>query len=161
MTSSKRSGSADSKRKKQLVYGIVNDNIIFIEEHRALALAALQDAVHASVTWAEAMSYLPTDFQKEVRDRLPEDAEPPADNAPFNPGILAFYGDEWPFPNQDMLDFLPRSVLDLGTVDETVLSGPRVDIPSHAKDPALALLANRGWMTTRNDVLVARAVEIA
>lgn len=61
------------EEKNELLYGQVENGLVFIPKHRAEELIAIQEAIHAAKTWGEFWALLPHQAREEYADLLRSD----------------------------------------------------------------------------------------
>jgi len=146
---------------KNLVYAPLEGyGLVFLPVARARFLAATYHAISASKTWGEVRRSMPAKAWSDVRGML-EDEEIPADDAKFDGDAIPGFGDgDWPgFPAQEMLqkNFLPKDVIDLGAVRDTVLNGSYLELPESLEPRILELLRAHGYTVTKDVELMTKA----
>jgi len=114
-------------------------------------------AIEESKTWGEFLNSLPPHIDSEVKSNLDASDDP---KRKFEADGVPGYADgDWPaFPNQLMIDFLPKSVIAMGKIESTIFDGDRLDIPERNASAACAELRRLGWNVERDDQKVIRAV---
>ena len=114
--------------------------------------------IEESKTWGEFLYALPPHIDSEVKSNLDASDDP---KRKFEADGVPGYADgDWPaFPNQLMIDFLPKSVIAMGKIESTIFNGDRLDIPERNASAACAELRRLGWNVERDDQKVIRAVE--
>ncbi len=122
-----------------------NDSLVVIPRGEAERLAALNDALESSNTWGEFLDAVSVDrvTLDELSDKFDE---LPARDVPFDPNDICGFADgDWPaWPMAKMLDWLPASVQELGTLQSTVLNGYALKIDEDLVDEVIAALAAEG-----------------
>jgi hypothetical protein len=142
------------------VLGIAGDWLVVMPLSEARRLAALEEALWESRTWGAFRSRIADDPQTlaELRERF--DGHLPDPAGPFHADDIPGHADgSWPsWPAQAMLDWLPRSVQALGTIEESVFNGPLLRLDEAVRGEVLDAMAAEG-IECREDSrgLVARA----
>ncbi len=139
---------------EDLVYGEALGSLVFLRRTRARDLATVGALLKRDVTWGNVRASVSPSLFKEIQERYPDDELPPNEE-PFD----AEWMDEisWPFPHQEQIALLPRDVVALGSIEETVFDGERLDIPTAAEAAAIERLRAHGYNVERDDALVRRA----
>jgi hypothetical protein len=128
------------------VLDMFDDALVIIPLGEARRLAALNDALETSVTWGEFLTSVGSDVETRIYlDDSYDDGLPHADES-FDPDELPGFSDGiWPsFPKQAMLDWLPQSLLKLGTIKTTVFGGSFLHIEGYLAADVIRALANEG-----------------
>ncbi len=141
-----------------LVYGVAGDNLVFIDAQLAQDLAALR---HDFGTWGQARAGLSASQWGRIAESL-EDGELsiPGDDEPFDLDYMPGFADgDWPeWPEQMMLDWMPREVLDTyGRREDSVLNGEFAFIDPAREADVVAALQQLGWSATKDESLVSKA----
>lgn len=122
-----------------------NDSLVVIPRGEAQRLAALNDALESSNTWGEFLDAVSVDqvTLDELGDRFDE---LPARDGPFDPNDIYGFGDgDWPaWPMAKMLEWLPESVRNLGTVERTLMNGEFLQLDESLTDEVIEALAAEG-----------------
>jgi hypothetical protein len=136
---------------EDLVYGEALGSIVFMRRTRARDLATVGALLERDVTWGNVRASVSPSFFKEIQEVYPDDELPP-DEAPFD----AEWMDEssWPFLHQEQIALLPKDVVALGSIEDTVFDGERLDIPTAAEAAAIERLRAHGYNVERDDDLV-------
>jgi hypothetical protein len=86
---------------------------------------------------------------------LDAEENPPPDTQELDHEALDGDGDFRYFPEQLMLDFIPKLVQErYGRVEETVFNGPILILDPDHESKIVAVLRNRGFSVQRNDALM-------
>jgi hypothetical protein len=128
------------------VFDVFDDGLIVISLDEALRLAALNDALEISTTWGEFLASVGGDGEIwTYLNGCYDDGLPPAEES-FDPDELPGLAEgDWPtFPKQAMLDWLPDSVLKLGTIKTGAFGGSFLHIEEHLADDVIKVLAEEG-----------------
>jgi hypothetical protein len=141
------------------VLDVFDDGLVVMPLDEARRLAALNDALEVSSTWGEFLRLTVGDsgtmgYVQEQYEDLPNEAD--AFDADELPGFSDGY---WPTsPKEAMLDWLPQSVAQLGTIMPSAFAGRYLRIDEHRRHEAIQALAAEG-IECREDTedLVVRA----
>jgi hypothetical protein len=149
MESSKKLGTDPSSR--DLIYGEApNGGLVFMERSKALENIAFR----AAATWGDFRKGAPTLYERALAD-LDAEENPPPDTQELDHEALDGDGDFHYFPEQLMLDFIPKLVQErYGRVEETVFNGPMLILDPDHESKIVAVLRNRGFSVQRNDALM-------
>lgn len=120
-----------------------DDSLVVMPLSEARRLAALNRALEDSSTWRELQAAIAEDpvtidYLKDAYDgELPDAADP------VDPEELPGFADgDWPlWPKRAMLDWLPASVVELGTVRSTLMNDPYLELDASRFDDVVAALA--------------------
>ena len=144
------SGSGQVRVGDAYLIDVFNDGagegLVVIPEREARRLAALNDALEGSSSWGEFLSKV-TDDQESKRYLEDQYAgELPDPDEPFDADTIPGFADgDWPtWPKQAMLDWLPASVKALGTIGQTAINGPVLQLDESLRDTVLEALAAEG-----------------
>ena len=142
---------------RNVIAGIFDNTITFIERHRLDDLLQIRLAIEESKTWGEFFHLLPLHITSGVKSNLDASYDP---KRKFEADEVPGYADgDWPaFPHQLMIDFLPRSLIAMRKIESTIFNGDRLDIPERNASAACAELRRLGWNVVRDDQKVIRAV---
>ncbi len=97
--------SGDVGGRAEVVYGEIQDGLVFIPVEEARELAGLREALGTSKTWGEFRARVPKERYEEALERLPqneereegEEVEEPAPEARFAPEEIGGFADgDWP-----------------------------------------------------------------
>lgn len=121
--------------------------LVAIPRSEARRLAALNDALERSKSWGEFMNAVADDAA--TRSYLEDafDGDLPDADRPFNAEEVPGFADgDWPtWPQQAMLEWLPSSVEELGTIETTMFSGDYLHLDESLFDDAVEALAAEGF----------------
>jgi len=145
---------------RNVIAGIFDDTITFIERRTLDDLLQIRLAIEESKTWGEFFHLLPPHIASGVKSNLDASYDP---EQKFETDEVPGYADGgWPaFPNQLMIDFLPRSVIAMGKIESTIFDGDRLNIPERIASAACSELRRLGWNVERDDQKVIRAVGLS
>jgi hypothetical protein len=149
MESSKKRGTDPSSR--DLIYGDApNGGLVFMERCKAFENIAFR----AAVTWGDFRKGAPTLYERALAD-LGAEENPPPDTQELDHEALDGDGDFHYFPEQLMLDFIPKLVQErYGRVEETAFNGPMLILDSDHESKIVAALRDRGFSVLRHDALM-------
>jgi hypothetical protein len=126
---------------------VFNDSLVVIPLGEARRLAALNDALQNSQTWGEFLDAVARDLAtaRELAAKFGD--ELPAREDAFDPDdIYGFADGDWPaWPMQKMLDWLPESVQQLGTIQATAINGDALEIDEDLLQEVIEALAAEGF----------------
>ncbi len=150
-----------STLKRHMTYGKSPrepENMIVMRHERAIELAQTWSAMKESRTWGEFRKKAPPKMYEEAIDLLTDEPRPKATQK-FEMDAISGVGDgDWPgFPEQEMLELLPKSVINLGKISVAMINGYMLELPSSAVPATLRILTAKGWAVERDDDLVFRA----
>ena len=122
-----------------------NDSLVVIPRGEAQRLAALNDALENSKTWGEFLDAVSAD-QITLEELADKCEKLPVRDAPFvADDINGFADGDWPaWPLVGMLEWLPESVQELGTVEHTLMNGTSLVIGEGLLDAVIDALAAEG-----------------
>jgi hypothetical protein len=134
-----------------LIYGeVAFSGLVFMERSKALENIAFR----AAVTWGDFRKGAPTLYERAL-EVLDAEENPPPDTQELDHEALDGDGDFPYFPEQLMLDFIPKLVQErYGRVEETVFNGPVLILDPDHESKIVAVLRNRGFSVQRNDALM-------
>jgi hypothetical protein len=149
MGSSKKRGIDPSSR--DLIYGKApNGGLVFMERGKAFENLAFR----AAVIWGDFRKGAPTLYERVLAD-LDAEEDPPPDTQKLDHEALDGDGDFHYFPEQLMLDFIPKLVQErYGRVEETAINGPMLILDPDHESKIVAVLRNCGFSVQRNDALM-------
>jgi hypothetical protein len=139
------------RHERQLVYGVINDSLVFLPKRKAHRLARLWEAITAAKTWGELRAMLPRTAVREIRELYMGGEAGRNDvlsSAPFDYGdIGAISEGNWPdWPQQLMLDFMPKEVVDeYGQVEDSMHNGEFLKLDPTKADEMIARLRLCGF----------------
>jgi hypothetical protein len=126
---------------------VFNDSLVVIPRSEARRLATLNDALENARTWGEFLDAVRGDVatMRELAAKFGE--EVPAREVQFDPNdIYGFADGDWPvWPLQKMLEWLPDSMQQLGTVQTTAINGLMLEIDPDLVDDVIEALAAEGF----------------
>jgi HEAT repeat protein len=149
----------NNKGLKNIVFGEIDESLVFIARKKALELAETWDALTSSITWGEFRSLVPSKRFDEVVDLCCDDA--PSDDDPF-PGLdipAVSDGDYPEWPAKGMLKWVPQEVIEspYARIEDSVLNGRFLVLDTRGKDEILAAFRSAGFRCTEDQELVLRA----
>ena len=142
-----------------LLFDVFDGGLVVMPLGEAQRLASLNDALELSATWGEFLARVSDDRDTVAYLREEHDDLPAAEEAFDADELPGFAEGDWPtWPKQAMLDWLPSSVQELGTVEDTLLTGSFLHLDDDRQDEVIEALAAEG-ITCREDTddLVVRA----
>lgn len=137
-------GAVSRSGGRRLVWGQVEDSLLFVEAGLADALARVWGALHTSAEAGEALAKMPVAYAERFRDFFEGDidgcsTEDLIEAAAENESIL-----EW--PRQEMLGLLPLDVqIRFGRESFSGVSGPSLLVPVEAAADVVAALEAHGF----------------
>jgi hypothetical protein len=141
-----------------LVYGTIDDALVFIDRDLAQELALLRTGIG---TWGQARELLPPRRWQDIVERLEGwEKEPPASAEPFDLSQIPGYDDgDWPeWPAQLMLDWMPPELIArFGRSTASVLNGDFLDIAAQHEAALVTVLEGAGWTCIKDNALVRTA----
>jgi hypothetical protein len=143
-----------------LVYGEVDGGLIFMGEHRARSQAQIYEVLASATTWGELRGKLPEEtFREMVALQRDEQEAPPDDARPFAAAEFIPYveGDWPPWPAQQMLEWMPARVGELGSSEPSAVSGDSLALSPEREPEIVRALEGEGFTCRRDDDLVRRA----
>jgi hypothetical protein len=137
-------------RRLDLIYGNAPcGRLVFMERSKALENIAFWKAK----TWGDFRKGAPTLYERAL-SHLDNEEDAPLDSSELD-HELAADGDFLHFPEQLMLDFIPKLVQErYGRVEETMLNGPMLTLDPDHESKIVALLRTRGFSVQRNNALM-------
>ena len=161
---------AKSQIERDLVYGVVSDNVIVMHKAYAEELAQVRHTVDTAKTWKEFQELMPEKRYQEIMERMREYREDALDedeelvmpnpDDPFDSEELPGYFDgDWPgWPQQEMLDWLPKDLIKaFGNVQSSSLNGYFLEIAAEKQDDLVKALEARGYVLIHDEPLVKAA----
>lgn len=141
-----------------LVYGVVQESLVFIPRELAEDLAATWRAIKSSSTWGEFRTRLSPKRYAEIlkyMEDLPGDSEP--FGADIAPGVVEGDYPEW--PAQEMLRWVPEDIVrqDYSKTASSHLNGSFLVLDPDREDQIVTDFVAAGFRCTRNQTLVAAA----
>ncbi len=146
-----------------LVYGEIDDGLVFLPARRAHALVRLRESLANARTWGELRALLDEELWAEVQERrdvYDVVRSGGRDDAEFDPRLLAGYAEgAWPrWPANEMIDLLPTDLVQrYGKLTDTLLDGPFLCLYAQCEEELVGDLVERGWECERDDQLVLEA----
>jgi hypothetical protein len=111
-------------------------------------------AFRTAVTWGDFRKGAPALYERAL-SYLDCEENPPPDTRELDHEALDGDGDFRYFPEQLMLDFIPKSVQErFGKVEETVFSGPMLTLDPDHESEIVAVLRNDGFSVQRDNALI-------
>jgi hypothetical protein len=140
------------------VCDVCDDGLVVMPLREAQRLAKLNEALELSSTWGEFYAQVSDDRDTVAYLRERYDDDLPAVDRPFDADELCAEGD-WPvWPKQAMLEWLPPSVQDLGTVNDTLITGSFLHLDEGRQDEVIEMFEAEGIECREDrDNLVVRA----
>jgi hypothetical protein len=137
-------------RRFDLIYGNAPcGRLVFMERSKALENIAFRKAK----TWGDFRKGAPTLYERALSD-LDNEEEAPPDSSELD-HELAADGDFLHFPEQLMLEFIPKSVQErFGKVEESVFNGPMLILDPDHESEIVSALQNHGLSVQRDDSLM-------
>ena len=136
----------------------VTNHVACVPEDEALLLVQLWKALSGAKTWREFRQLAPEPYLSEAEERASTegDEDAPGDAQQFDMLSIWGLGDgDWPpFPQQQMIDWLPEAVLTMGEIIQTVHNGPILYIEAHRVDAVVSALEAVGFEVRRSDDIV-------
>jgi hypothetical protein len=140
---------ADTSRRLDLIYGAPCGRLVFMERSKALENIAFRNAK----TWGDFRNGAPTLYERALD--LNNEEEAPPDSSELDHEALAADGDFLHFPEQLMLEFIPKSVQErFGKVEESVFNGPMLILDPDHESEIVSALQNHGFSPQRDDSLM-------
>jgi hypothetical protein len=137
-------------RRLDLIYGNGPCGLVFMERSKALENIAFRKAK----TWGDFRKGAPTLYERALSD-LDNEEDAPPDSSELDHEALAADGDFLHFPEQLMLEFIPRSVQErFGKVEESVFNGPMLILEPDHESEIVSALQNHGFSPQRDDCLM-------
>lgn len=134
---------------EDLIYGDALNSLIFMTKQRAEDYEKLYKGLRAHSTWGELRKSVPAKIVKELVRRYGKLNG--AERFELN-------GDgDWPFPQQEQLEFLPKDVAALGEIQSTVFNGDMIEFPYNNEQEIVSRLRAHGFKVVKNDRLVRAA----
>lgn len=149
---------------KDLVYAEIEDSLVFLRREHALELVALRKTLDRCSSWRELRSRVSKERYDELaelcghEDGDPADADEDDDDFGGSVEGLMADGDYPEWPAQEMLDWMPPSVLgsEYAAVDDSVHNGPYLYLDPEKEAEIVALLRAEGYQVTKDERLVNR-----
>ncbi len=158
-------GTLTAEQQKDLVYAEIDESLVFIRREHALELVALRETLDRCSSWRELRSSVSKERHDELAELCGHEESDPADGDEDDddfPGSLEGLmadGDYPEWPAQEMLDWMPESVLDseYASVDDSVHNGEYLLLDPEREAEILALLRAEGYQVTKDEALVSKA----
>jgi hypothetical protein len=143
----------------RIIVGVdVTGHVGCVPEAEASLLVQLWKALSGAKTWREFRQLAPEPYLSEAEERASADGneDAPGDAQEFDMFSIWGVGDgDWPpLPQQVMIGWLPKSVLAMGEIIQTVYNGPILEIEAHRIDAVVAALGAVGFEVRRSDEIV-------
>jgi len=143
----------------RVIVGVdVTDHVACVPEDEALLLVQLWRALGSAKTWGEFRQLAPEPYLSEAGERASVDGEEGALADAHQFDMLSIWGlgdGDWPpFPQQQMIQWLPEAVLTMGEIVQTVHNGPILYIEAHCIDAVISALEAAGFEVRRSDEIV-------
>lgn len=138
-----------------VVLGHLNGSIVLVPQRRGHQLIAIRRAVASSETWGDLRAAIPEELRHDLDqlhgdDPVPDDAVPLADRP-----VPGWDDGDWPgSPAQEMLEWVPKAVRALGTVEQTTLNGPYLELAPDREPAILEALLAASFTAERDDAFV-------
>jgi hypothetical protein len=143
---------------KRIVYGILDDNLVFLPEDVAKAYASDHSAIWQLKTYGDARRFNPQGLN--VAPGLDEDDydEIPADEDAYDVTLTNEYvnGDWPPSAATIALDHLADDLDDLVVEVEHLMDPPTLELISISEADLVKRLKERGYVVRRDDDLIGR-----
>ena len=145
---------------ERFVLDVFDDGLVVIPIGEARRLAAVNDALERSTSWGEFLTSMSGDNETLAYLNEQYDEGLPGADEPFDAEeLLGFADGDWPaWPKREMLQWLPASVLRLGTPRECMVTGSFLHFDEDREDELVEALAAEG-IECRSDTegLIGRA----
>ena len=150
----------EPQRRPVIVLGIAaNAGVVCIPDARCRDLVEMYKIDKEGGTWGELRKRAPALVKEEIECRYWDQDDIPADADLLN--VLEIPGGEegdWPWPAQDMLDWLPLDIREaFGTVMSTTLNGEFLHIEPARLAELVKALESHEYECRRDDAAVTRA----
>ena len=144
---------ADGQAFEPFVYDEFNGGLVFIPEREAERLASLNDALEESATWGEFYERVRDDADTQQYLAYQYEDERPEPDEPFDAMDLPGFGEgDWPaWPSQKMLDWMPDSVVALGTLGATAINGDMLEFDPRSLRDVVDACAAEGIRCVEDD----------
>jgi len=142
------------------VVGTFDDSLVVIPFNQARRLSNLNDALENSQTWRDFRSSVGNDLATiSYLEAQYDDCVPDGDESFDADEILGFSDGSWPDnPKQRMIDWLPASVVKLGTVMQTAFGPSLLRIDPDLEAEVIEALAAEGQSCVEDtEDLISRA----
>ena len=160
---------------KDLVYGPIADNLVFMPRPAAERLIAVRGAINSSRTWGEFKQAMPADSYQHVvelmreaaeedtaeDEELPDHWEPDGETAFDAEQIPGFADGDWPeWPAQAALEWVPKDIQRRFGVEATSFhSGDSLELAIEQEAAIVAAFVEHGYTCSRDDTLLLRAYD--
>jgi hypothetical protein len=147
---------------ERVVYGVVQDSLVFIPVDDAEELANVHHALNVSTTWGEFRTSVPSDVYDEVLELIWGDE--PDGGAPFSAcDIPAVSDGDWPaWPAQEMLRWVPNEIQEqFGRVESSMHNGEFLTFDIRRQAQIVAAFERNGCECRNDEVLVNRACGVS
>ncbi len=145
-----------------LIYGEVDDRLVFIPRSQALELARLTGGVDDIGTWGGLKAAMSPVRWQEIVGRVADgdEARMPAADRPFDPDEIPGRAEsDWPeWPAQEMLNWMPADiVMRYGNEMESLTHGTFLSLDLGDEEEIVAALEYLDWTCEEDEALVAAA----
>lgn len=140
----------------RLVYGELEESLVFLAQEEAVKLARLHEALQTSTTWSEFKTKVSQDVYEETLELLDEEGPEPDPESDFLAGRIPGYEEgDWPsWPAQDMLHWIPKDVQErFGSAEPSAISGDSLLLPPEKEDEIVSAMEAHGYACSSNDTL--------
>lgn len=144
----------------EVIYGVKEDELVFIPRSTAEESARLWHAFETSATWRDFRKAVGTDLYNQVIDRIVQLDDPerkPRLSDPFDANAIPGYADgDWPtWHEQHALHWMPETVVArYGERDISIISGPFVVFHPDDEDAIVVELTAHGYKCVEDVKLV-------
>ena len=157
-----RSGTVRRRDSSRLVYGQVNESLVFIHRELAVDLARLWDALGSSSTWGEFRKGISPDRFRTLAERFADGGDCVPRDAEEFPGYdlpSVADGDYPEWPAQLMIDWVPSEIIDAryAKIVTSVFNGPFLVLDAACESAITADFRSHGFSLTKDLELVLRA----
>ncbi len=152
-----------SSKEKELVYGDLGYELVFIPRSLALELANTYTSLGTSQTWGEFKANVPAHVYEEVIERTSNSREAgkmPLPEDVFNSDDIFGYRDgDWPvWHRQEMLHWMPENIQEqYGTTQPSVLNGDYLELDPEKVHEIVKALEDQGYVCIEDVSLIREA----
>lgn len=141
---------------KQLVFGVVYDNLVLLPEDVARAYAADHQAILGFTTFSDARRYIPLGINPVPGLDAEYLEEEPEDDDPYDVKQTPEFQDgNWPPPAATIaLESLPPDLRDIGELVEHFPNFPTLEIDPATEEEVVRTLRDRGSEVVRDQELI-------
>lgn len=139
---------------RDLVYGEVGSDLVFIPRDRAEELAGVYAALQDASTWGDFKQRVSAERWQQAMSRL--DDEPSDGDLCRAESIFGYEDGDWPeWAAQRMLDWVPASISQqFGTVDDSVLNGSFLHFDPADRAEVVAALESAGFKCQEDSLVL-------